>query len=62
MALTNACEAWSVRAGGEITERAGYGPAFLAAAVVSLLALPLLLPLRGGGAGAPRGTAGPIDR
>jgi hypothetical protein len=54
MALTNACEAWSVRAGGEITERAGYGPAFLAAAVVSLLALPLLLPLRG--AAGPRAT------
>lgn len=46
MALTNACEAWAVLAVGRLALRLGSTGALLALAGLSLLALPLLLPLR----------------
>jgi len=49
MAATNACEAWSGWASGQIVEFSGYPLAFAVMAVVSILSLAALVPLRGSG-------------
>lgn len=46
MAATNACESWSVWAGGRIAAAQGYPAAFLMMSAVSLAALPLLRLMR----------------
>jgi len=46
MAATNGCEAWAVWMGGKLVTRFEYGPAFIAMAVVGLLGLLFLRPLR----------------
>jgi MFS family permease len=55
MALTNACESWSVLSVGRLAPAWGYSSAFLAMALLSLVALPLLLFMR-----PPRGEAGEV--
>ncbi len=45
MSATNLCEVWAVAMAGTLAARSGYGAAFLAAAGVSLLAIPLALSL-----------------
>ena len=45
MAATNACEAWAAFAVGKLAASLGYAPAFRTMALLSLLALPLLIAL-----------------
>jgi hypothetical protein len=47
MALTNTCESWAVFSAGRLIPLHGYGPSLVGLALASLLALPLLLWLRG---------------
>lgn len=46
MALTNGCEVWATASVGRLVDGFGYSRAFAAMAACSLLALPLLAPLR----------------
>ena len=46
MAATNACEAWAVWTAGKLVSRFDYGPALLVMAVVGLLGLAFLRPLK----------------
>jgi MFS transporter, PAT family, beta-lactamase induction signal transducer AmpG len=54
MAATNACEAWSGWAGGQLVERGGYAMAFMVMAAVSAVSLACLPPLARNGSVADR--------